>query len=81
MVAYYRQPFMMFWQTIAWPVAILVVLILGVIAMISFERYKEQVRAHIVAQGLPYTAHLPVLRPHRHAGLAQSARSDAATAP
>ncbi len=81
LAAYYRQPFMMFWRTIAWPVAILLIPMFGVIAMISFARYKEQVRAHILArESLPYTTHLPVARPHHHIGLARSARRDAATA-
>ena len=80
LAAYYRQPFMVFWRTMTFPVAALLILMFGVIAIISLERYKEEARARfLIQEGLPYAARVPGSQPHYHAGLARSARPDAAT--
>ncbi len=50
LAAYYRQPFLVLCRTIAFPVAALVIAFLGVIAMVSFHRYQDTIRAQTLAR-------------------------------
>ena len=50
LAAYYRQPFLVLWRTVVFPVAALVIAFLSVIAIVSFHRYQDQVRAQAQAR-------------------------------
>ncbi|MHB8254803.1 MAG: hypothetical protein ACYDEV_14170 [Acidiferrobacter sp.] len=50
LAAYYRQPFLVLWRTIAFPVVVLIIAFLGAIAMVSFHRYQDQLRAQALAR-------------------------------
>lgn len=50
LAAYYRQPFLVLWRTVILPVAALVIAFLSVIAIVSFHRYQDQMRAQALAR-------------------------------